>query len=95
MKLLPAPLAAALAFALAAPVAAQTTVKTEVKNDTDVKDGVVTQSHKVTHVTKRKTHRPKKILGVKVGTKTAKSKTVRETTVSSDGGSSTSVKTTH
>lgn len=84
-----------VALAVATPVSAQTTVKTEVRNDTDVKDGVVTQKHKVVHTTKRKTHRPKRILGVKVGHKTAVSKTVRETTTSSDGGSSTTVKTTH
>ncbi len=91
-------LAAALilaAFAFATPVSAQTMVKTEVKNDTDVKDGVVTQKHKVVHTTKRKTRHPKKILGVKVGHKTAVKKTVRETTTSSDGSMSTTVKTSH
>lgn len=82
-----------LLFALA--LAAQTTSKVEVKNDTAVKDGVVTQTHKVVRETKRKTHRPKKILGVKVGHKTVKTKTERTTTTSSDGGASTTVKTTH
>lgn len=92
--LLAAPLFAALAIP-ALPATAQTSVKTEVKNDTDVKDGVVTRTHKVTHVAKRKTSRPKKILGVKVGHKTATTKTVRETSTSSDGDMTTSVKTTH
>ena len=83
------------AFAFATPGVAQTTVKTEVKNDTDVKDGVVTQKRKVIHTTKHKTRQPKKILGVKVGHKTKTDKTVRETTTSSDGDQSMTVKTSH
>ena len=95
MKLFPAaPLFAALTLA-GAPAAAQTTTETKVSSGTDVKDGVVTEKRKVVHVTKRKTAAPKKILGVKVGHKTATTKTVRETSASSDGAASTSVKTTH
>lgn len=95
MKLvLAAPLLAALA--LTAPsVQAQTSTETKVSHDTDVKDGVATQKTKVTTVHKRKTHRPKKVLGVKVGHKTAVTKTVRETSVSTNGDTSTSVKTSH
>ena len=87
--------AAPLLAVLAVPAGAQTSASTKVTNDTSVKDGVVTHERKVVHTTKRNTHRPKKILGVKVGTKTAKTKTVRKTTTSSDGDMATSVKTTH
>ena len=64
-------------------------------HDTKVHDGVATTTTKVTETTKRKTHRPKKVLGVKVGHKTVKRKVVRETSVSSDGDRSTTVKTSH
>lgn len=95
MKLMFAAAPILAAFAFATPGTAQTTVKTEVKNDTDVKDGVVTQKRTVVQETKRKTRQPKKILGVKVGHKTAVKKTVRETTTSSNGDASTTVKTTN
>ena len=94
MKLLFAISALALALP-AAPALAQTTTKTEVKNDTDVKDGVVTQTHKEVHSTKTKTGRPKKVLGVKVGEKTRKTKTVREIKTDSNGKTSTTVEHKH
>jgi hypothetical protein len=85
---------AGLAMVAGTPVAAQTTHETKVDHDTQVKDGVATTTTKVTEVSKRKTDQPKKVLGVKVGHKTIKHKTVRETSVSSDGDRATKVKTT-
>lgn len=72
---------------------AQTTDETKVTTGTSVKNGVSTRDTKVTHVTKRKTNRPKKVLGVKVGHKTVTHKTVKETSTSTNGDSSTTVKT--
>lgn len=89
------PLLAAVALAAPVPALAQTTTKTEVKHDTDVNNGVVTHTRTAVHVTKRKTHRPKKILGVKVGHKTKTTKVVHKTSTSSDGSMTNSVKTTH
>lgn len=88
-----AAIAATLTLLSGAPVAAQTTHETKVDHDTSVKNGVATTKTKVTETTKRKTHRPKKVLGVKVGHKTVKHKIVHETAVSSDGDRKTSVKT--
>lgn len=88
-------LAATLALVAGAPVAAQTTNQTKVEHDTGMKDGVATTTTKVTHVQKRKTHRPRKIFGVKLGHKTVTNKTVRETKASSNGDMSTTTKTSH
>ena len=94
LRYLTAPALLAVAgFAL--PATAQTSAETKVSNDTSVKNGVVTNKHKVVHTSKRKTHRPKKILGVKVGHKTQTTKTVRETTTDSSGNASTKVTTSH
>ncbi|WP_277979595.1 hypothetical protein [Sphingomonas phyllosphaerae] len=90
--------AAALSAAtllVAAPVVAQTTHETKVDHDTRVHDGTATTTTRVTETSKRKTHRPKKILGVKVGHKTETTKVVRETAVSSNGDHKTVVKTSH
>ena len=85
--------AAGAALMVVAPAGAQTTAQTKVSNNTHVdNNGVVTQQHKVTHVTKRKTHHPKKVLGVKVGHKTVTHKTERTTTTDSQGNASTTVK---
>ncbi|SEN62223.1 hypothetical protein SAMN05192583_3175 [Sphingomonas gellani] len=84
---------ATLGLAISAPAMAQTTQQTKVDHDTKVKDGVATTTTKVTNTSKRKTNRPKKVLGVKVGHKTVTHKTVRESSVSSDGSHSTTVKT--
>lgn len=86
-----APLLAVLGLAVALPVQAQTTSKTNVTHDTSMNNGVATSTTKVEHVTKRKTRRPKKILGVKVGHKTVTHKTVRESSVSSNGDHTTKV----
>ena len=75
------------------PAAAQTTHETKVDHDTKMHDGVATTTTKVTETSKHKTHHPKKVLGVKVGNKTVTRKTVRETSVSSDGDRKTTVKT--
>jgi hypothetical protein len=88
-----APLAAALLLTAGIPATAQTTSKTQVSHDTSMDNGVATSKTKVEHVTKRKTHRAKKILGVKVGHKTVTHKTVRESSVSSNGDHSSTVKT--
>lgn len=90
-----APLAAALSLTAAMPAAAQTTTETKASTDTSMKDGVATTKTKVVHVTKRKTHHARKILGVKIGHKTAVAKTTKETTTSADGGTSTTVKSSH
>ncbi len=88
---------AALGFALATgtTVMAQTTSETTVKTDTSMKDGVATKKTKVEHVRKHKTGHSRKILGVKVGHKTHVNKTVKETTTSSNGDKSTTVKTSN
>lgn len=86
---------AAAALVAGAPLAAQTTTETQVSTGTSVKDGVATTKRTVTHTTKRKTRQPRKILGVKVGTKTAVSKTTKETKTSSNGDQTTTVKTSH
>lgn len=87
--------AIATTFALLSgvPLAAQTTHETKVDHDTSMKDGVATTKTKVTETSKRKTRQPKKVLGVKVGHKTVKHQTVRETAVSSDGDSKVKVET--
>ena len=86
---------AAVSLTAAVPALAQTSVKTKVSTDVDHHDGVATRTTKVVHVRKHKTHRAKRILGVKVGHKTVVRKTVKETSVSSNGEKSTTVKTTH
>lgn len=83
--------AAAAGLLLAGSATAQTTSKTQVKHDTSTSNGVATSTTKVTHVTKRKTRHPRKILGVKVGRKTVTHKTVRESSVSSNGDHSAKV----
>lgn len=90
-----APVVAAFAMTAALPATAQTTNETKVSHDTSMHDGVATTKTKVVHTRKHKTHRAKRILGVKVGHKTRTTKTVRETTRSSNGDVSTSVKTSH
>ncbi len=87
-------LAGSLAFVLAgAPALAQTETRTKVSHDTSVKHGVATTRTTVTHTTKRKTHRPKRILGIKVGHRTVVHRTVKQTRVSSNGDRSTTVRT--
>ena len=95
MKNLFAASLAAAALALGAPALAQGEHATQVKHDTLTKHGVVTETTKVTSVDKRRTGKPKKVLGVKVGHKTAETKTVRTTTRDSNGDVSTKVKTSH
>ena len=90
-----APAIAALALSAGRPAAAQTTTQTRVTHGTSMRGGVVTHRTRVVHVTKHKTRRAKRILGVKVGHKTVKTTTVRETTTSSNGATRTVVKRTH
>lgn len=85
----------ALLMAAGTPAVAQTETQTKVAHDTSMKHGVATAKTTVTHTSKRKTHRPKKILGIKVGHKTVVHRTVKQTTVSSNGDRSTTVKTSH
>ena len=92
-KILAAPMIVAMALTVALPAQAQTTSSTKVTHDTSMSDGVATQTTKVTHVTKRKTHRPRKILGVKVGHKTVVHKTVRKVTTGTNGDMSTQTTT--
>lgn len=92
MKLrLVAGIAAALSFATA--VAAQTTSETKMSTDTSTKAGVATTKTKMVHTRKTRTHHPRKVLGVKIGHKTITHKTVKETSTSSNGDTSTTVKT--
>ena len=93
MKLLRA--APMVALVLASGALAQTSTSTSVSNNTSTNNGVVTQTHKVVVTHKRKTHHAKRVLGVKVGHKTATTKVVKKTTTSSNGDMSTSVQTTH
>lgn len=86
-------IAAALTMMCSTSAFAQTTRETKVDHDTKIHDGVATTTTKVTETSKRKTNRPKKVLGVKVGHKTVEHKTVRESSVSSDGDRSMKVKT--
>lgn len=94
IKIAAASIAAALMLP-GSPALAQTSASTKVTTGTSMSDGVATTKTKVTHTVKHKTRRPKKILGVKVGHKTAVTKTVRTTSTSTDGSHSTTVKTTH
>jgi hypothetical protein len=84
---------ATAAFVSGGPALAQTMRQTKVATDTNVTNGVATTTTTETHTTKRKTRQPKKVLGVKVGHKTAVHETVRKTSVSSNGDVSTTVKT--
>lgn len=90
-----AALIAAAALTAGLPAMAQVSHETKVSTDTSMHDGVATRTTKVEHVKKVKTHRPKKILGVKVGHKTKTTKVVREKSVSSNGDVSTKVKVSH
>lgn len=71
------------------PVVATAQTTTETKVSTSTKAGMT--KTKTVHVRKHKTHRPKKILGVKIGTKTITHKTVKETTTGANGAKSTTV----
>ena len=93
MKIILSAAALAAGLSIGLPLQAQTTVQTKVSHDTSVDNGVATRKTKVEQVSKRKTHRPKKILGVKVGHKTVTHKTVRETSTSTNGDMTTTVKT--
>lgn len=86
---------AAMAIGISLPAMAQVSHETKVSTDTSIHDGVATRTTKVVRVKKVKTHRPKRILGVKVGHKTRVTKTVHERSVSSNGDVTTSVKTSH
>lgn len=90
-----AAIAAAFTMICGTPALAQTTRQTKVDHDTKVHDGVATTTTKVTETSRRKTHRPKKVLGVKVGHKTVTHKVVRESSVSSDGDRRVKVHTSH
>ena len=83
---------AAIALMTGVGADAQTTNQTKVTHDTSVHDGVATRTTKTVQIHKRKTHRARRILGVKVGHKTVTRKTVRETKHSSNGDVSTTVK---
>jgi hypothetical protein len=85
-----------LGLSLAAvPASAQVSNETKVSHDTSMHDGVATRTTKVEHVRKMKTHRPKKILGVKVGHKTRTTKTIQTRSVSSNGDHSSSTEIKH
>jgi hypothetical protein len=88
-------LVAAFALPVAAPAMAQVTHEARVSTSTSMHDGVATRTTKVVHVKKVKTHRVKRILGVKVGHKTRVTKVVREKSVSSNGDVTRSVHTSH
>lgn len=89
------PVIAAKAIGISLPVMAQVSQETRMSTGTSVCDGVATRTTKVVGVKKVKTHRPKRILGVKVGHKTHVTKIVHEKSVSSNGDVTTSVKTSH
>lgn len=96
MKLIAATsLSFVLALSASAPLLAQTTSQTKVANSTSMKDGVATDKTTVTHTTKHTTHRPRKILGVKVGHQTETHKTVKTTKTSTNGDKTTTVKTSN
>ena len=88
-------LVASVALSSGVPLIAQTVDQTKAHTDTNMKDGVATTKTTVTRTHKRKTRHPRKILGVKVGTKTDVSKTVEETSDSSNGDTRTTVTTSH
>jgi hypothetical protein len=90
-----AALLAAMALGASMPVVAQVSDRTKVTTHNRTEDGVDTQTTRVIHEKKFKTHHAKRILGVKVGHKTEKIKSVRTTKVDSNGDSSTSVRTNH
>jgi hypothetical protein len=90
-----AALFAATALVASMPISAQVSHETRVTTSNNMDDGVPSQTTKVVHVKKYKTHHPKRILGVKVGHKTRTVKRVRKTTVDANGNTSTSVETRH
>jgi hypothetical protein len=91
-----AAMALGLGVTLAAvPASAQVTHETKVSTDTSMHDGVATRTTKVEHVRKVKTHRPKKILGVKVGHKTVTHKRIETRSVSSNGDHSATTEIKH
>lgn len=84
---------AVAALVLTGPLLAQASHQTKVSTDTSVSNGVATTTTTETNTTKHKTSQPKKVLGVKVGHKTAVHETVKKTSVSTNGDSSTTMKT--
>jgi hypothetical protein len=88
-------LLAAIVLGTSMPVSAQVSTATKVSTSNSMDNGVATQTTKVEHTKKYKTHHPKKVLGIKVGNKTKTVKTVQKTSVDSNGNSSSSVETTH
>jgi hypothetical protein len=86
---------AAVTLTAALPAAAQVTHETKVSHDVSTHDGVTTRTTRVAHIRKIKTHRPKRILGVKVGHKTRKIETVHTTSSSTNGDYSQSETTHH
>lgn len=83
---------AALAIGIGAPAVAQTTTKSSVTTSNSVQAGVPATTVKAKVVQKTKTRRAKRVLGVKVGHKSRVHKTVRNTTVTATGDTSTQVK---
>ena len=90
-----AALLAVMALGTSIPISAQVSHETRVSTSNGMDDGVATQTTKVVHVNKFKTHHAKRILGVKVGHKTRTIKKVRTTTVDSNGNNNTSVEISH
>jgi hypothetical protein len=88
-------LLATITLSLGMPALAQVSTSTKVSTSNSMDNGVASQTTKVEHVKKIKTHHAKRILGVKVGHKTKTIKTVRKTTVNSNGDSTSSVQTNH
>ena len=84
--------AAVALISLSTAAVAQTTTETTASTST-ASDGTVTK--KVTHVRKHRTHHARRILGVKVGTKTKVDKTVKETKMGPNGTSTTVKSTTN
>jgi len=90
-----AALVAVMVLSTSMPISAQVSQNTSVSTSNGMKDGVATQTTRVLHVNKFKTHHAKRILGVKVGHKTRTIKQLRTTTVDSNGNANTSEKISH
>ena len=87
--------AVALTAGIAVPASAQVSHETKVTHDVSTQDGVTTNTTRVAHIKKVKTHRAKRILGVKVGHKTRTTKVVKTTSSSSNGDYKQSTTTSH
>ena len=86
---------ATVALGTGATSVAQTTTRTTTSTSATVRNGVPATTVRSVHVRKTKTHRARRVLGVKVGHHTRVDKTVRSSTTDAHGATSTEVTNVH